>query len=427
MIVLIIAHIVILFSLAFLIFKNEQTSLRLFFWPALALRVAAGVAFGVLYNYYYGIGDTLAYFHDAEHLVDLAQQNPLAYLRFLWATDLSHDIFSELLFTQPRALFFSKLTSVFCLFTGTNYWITGLYFSFIAFVFSWYLVRIIVNQFSIVAPAVFAFLFFPSILFWTSGIIKEALALPALFFIVGVFLKLYQRDKISLWEWTLLPLTLWLLWNLKYYYLAVLLPVLITLLVLRLTPAIQLRSWPVKVLIACGIFIVPVYVVSLLHPNFYPERLFDVIVTNYHAMLQLSSPGDVVIFSGLEPSTTSMLQHSPKAIATGLFRPFLWEASNMLQGIAAFENLFLLIMTLTAAYKWIKTSAVREAELIIGTLIYCVLLSAFLTLSTPNYGTLSRYRVGFLPFFVFVISLQSHQLYNLIEIFQRTVSRLVRK
>src|SRR5690606_33751851 len=183
MIVLIIAHIVILFSLAFLIFNNEQTSLRLFFWPALALRVAAGVAFGVLYNYYYGIGDTLAYFHDAEHLVDLAQQNPLAYLRFLWATDLSHDIFSELLFTQPRALFFSKLTSVFCLFTGTNYWITGLYFSFIAFVFSWYLVRIIVNQFSIVAPAVFAFLFFPSILFWTSGIIKEALALPALFFI----------------------------------------------------------------------------------------------------------------------------------------------------------------------------------------------------------------------------------------------------
>jgi hypothetical protein len=28
----------------------------------------------------------------------------------------------------------------------------------------------------------------------------------------------------------------------------------------------------------------------------------------------------------------------------------------------------------------------------------------FLALSTPNFGTLSRYRAGFLPFFVFVIA-----------------------
>ncbi|HYF67155.1 MAG TPA: hypothetical protein VD884_03420 [Ohtaekwangia sp.] len=427
MIVLVIAHIVILFSLAFSIFKNEQSTLRLFFWPALAVRLAVGVAFGLLYTYYYGAGDTLAYFHDAESLADLAQQNPVGYLRFLWATDLSHDVITELLFKEPRALFFSKLTSVFCLLTGKNYWITGLYFSFIAFTFSWYLIRIIVKQFSIVAPAVLAFLFFPSMLLWTSGIIKEALAVPALFFITGVFLKLYQRDKMFRWEWILLPIMLWILWNLKYYYLAVLLPVMITLLVLRLIPAIQLRSWPVKLLIACGVFIVPLYVVGMLHPNFYPERLFDVIVTNYYAMVQLSTPQDVVIFSGLEPTAGSILQHSPKAIATGLFRPFLWEASNVLQTIASLENLFLLLMALTAAYKVVKTRVVREPELMIGILLYCILLSVFLTLSTPNYGTLSRYRVGFLPFFVFVISLQSSLVYNLTEIFQRTVSRLVPK
>jgi len=29
-------------------------------------------------------------------------------------------------------------------------------------------------------------------------------------------------------------------------------------------------------------------------------------------------------------------------------------------------------------------------------------LAVFLALSTPNFGTLSRYRVGFIPFFVFL-------------------------
>jgi hypothetical protein len=38
---------------------------------------------------------------------------------------------------------------------------------------------------------------------------------------------------------------------------------------------------------------------------------------------------------------------------------------------------------------------------------YSVLLCIFLALSTPNFGTLIRYRVGFLPFLLVLICRQS--------------------
>jgi hypothetical protein len=42
--------------------------------------------------------------------------------------------------------------------------------------------------------------------------------------------------------------------------------------------------------------------------------------------------------------------------------------------------------------------------LFLATASYCIVLCVFLALSTPNLGTLSRYRVGFLPFLIFLLA-----------------------
>ncbi len=45
--------------------------------------------------------------------------------------------------------------------------------------------------------------------------------------------------------------------------------------------------------------------------------------------------------------------------------------------------------------------------IVMAALVFICVLCIFLALSTPNLGTLSRYRVGFLPFFV-LLTLADH-------------------
>src|SRR5690606_12783441 len=118
-----------------------------------------------------------------------------------------------------------------------------------------------------------AFLFFPSIVFWTSGLIKESLAMACLFFLTAVLLKLYESMRLSWWQWLLIPFSLWMLWNLKYYYLAVFLPIVATTLVMRflIKPRVQFATGRWKYVVWMVIFTIPLYVASIVHPNFYPE------------------------------------------------------------------------------------------------------------------------------------------------------------
>jgi hypothetical protein len=115
--------------------------------------------------------------------------------------------------------------SLFCLITFNNYWITSLYFSFASFCGAWILVKQIIG-FSPSAKnvAMASFLFFPSVVFWSSGLIKESLAMASLFFLCSLFVKAWQRKTPGWIEYLFLIVSLWVLWNLKYYYLAVLVP-----------------------------------------------------------------------------------------------------------------------------------------------------------------------------------------------------------
>lgn len=427
---ILLAHSAVLFSVAYMLWKRDAAPFRKFFWPALLVKLAAGIALGLVYTYYYTIADTFVYFEDGCRIARLARTDWQAYIRFLWSGDESFAFWDQLHFQQPRALFLSKITSVACLFSAGNYWVISLYFSFVSFCGSWFLFRIIARLFpSLQDSAALAFLFFPSIVFWSSGLIKESLAMTALYYTVGVFLKIWAREKINVVQWLLLLLSLWVFWNLKYYYLAVLMPVLLTALVVRffILPRTVFKSAVLELLIWTVVFLMPLFIVSKIHPNFYPERFLEVIVLNYDGFAELSKPGDAIVYEGLRADAGSVLRHAPKALFSGLFRPFVWEAGNIFQLAAALENAVLLVLLLTSWPQW--RNAVRSPQriLILSGIVYIVLLCIFLALSTPNFGTLVRYKVGFLPFFVLLTAAGNPFLLRVKSFLQRRFSSLVQK
>lgn len=397
-------NILILFTIAYLVWRKEPELLKPFFWPGLILRLCGGLFIGVLYNGYYTGGDTWVYFNDGSAIAALAGESWSGYLQFLWSGQ--HPSLPDFGQVPPRALFFTKIASLSVLLSGYNYWIASCWFSLLSFLASWFLVR----EIDAIQPrwrgaALFSFLFLPSVVCWTSGLIKESIAMASLCFVVVVFLRTWSGRKVSIPMGLMLIPAVWILWGLKYYYLAVLLPVTITELIMNRVVRPRLRG--MNSYTSTGIwlilFLIPVSLVSVLHPNFYPQRFLDVIVTNYETFESISDPNDVVHFSGLAAEPWSIVSHSPKALIAGLFRPFLWEATSIVKLMAATETLFLLVLfigfvpaTISRKEPW--------SVLSLPLIVYCCALAIFLALSTPNLGTLSRYRVGFLPFFVLLIT-----------------------
>src|SRR4029077_15012939 len=125
--------------------------------------------------------------------------------------------------------------------------------------------------------------------------------------------------------------SLWIVWNLKYYWISVFLPVMCTSLIvqaisnrLKIPSRLKLSLWMVLFFVLC-------LGASLLHPNFYPGRILQVVIENNQAFVSHSDPDDLIHYGLLEPTVVSIIAHSPWALASGLFRPFLWEANTMLK------------------------------------------------------------------------------------------------
>jgi hypothetical protein len=253
-------------------------------------------------------------------------------------------------------------------------------------------------------PAVIAFLFFPSVVFWTSGMIKESIAIGGLFYLAAIFLKIWFNKKIRLPEFLLAAIMLWICWNLKYYFMAIFLPVVLSTLLFKfIFQKRRIRRAVFEIVAWVAMFILPLFLISFLHPNFYPERFLEVIVSNNSAYNQLSEPGDVIVFTDLQGEVGSIIRNAPWALFSGLFRPFFWEATTILQFFSGIENSLLLLFTAIALFQ-IKTNKTSPHRiLVLSVIVYVALLCIFVTLSAPNFGTLSRYRGAYLSFFVFLL------------------------
>ena len=129
---------------------------------------------------------------------------------------------------------------------------------------------------------------------------------------------------------------------------------------------------------------------------------------------------NVIHFDDLRAAPLSILKNTPWALFSGLFRPLFWEASSIIQLLAAVENTIVLLLFLATIFRIRQYVTSPHRMLIITLVVFVVLLCVFLTMSAPNFGTLSRYRAGYLSFFIFMILCDN----PLVQYFVRKLKRL---
>jgi hypothetical protein len=392
-------HSILLLLFVIWLWKRDTGSLHKFYWPALIVKVVAGISLGIIYSTYYNPSDTFTFFQLAVDQANLAREDVGSYLRFLFSSREGYYL------GEHRTVFFTKVTSVLVLLTGNNYWITSVYYSLLSFFAAWYVSNTIARLFpDYKIPACIAFLFFPSVVFWSSGIIKESLAMAAMFFLTAVFLKLWVKERISILLILLSVICGVIIFNLKYYYLAAFIPITASSLIAqRLSEKFEIKSLLKQILLWSCILIFGFLIVTFLHPNFSPSRILEVVTHNNNVFMDVCTPDDVIHFYNLKPTWGSMLINAPWAFISGLFRPFVWEANTIFKFITGVENLVLLILTIFS-FPYLKIM-IRSPHrlLMLAVILYCAVLSIFLALSTPNFGTLARYGAGYLPFVALLV------------------------
>ncbi|HQQ96152.1 MAG TPA: hypothetical protein PLX35_02770 [Cyclobacteriaceae bacterium] len=389
-----------LLALTYYLVSKLKPGDRSLFIAGLTVKCLAGVTLGLTYMYYYdGMGDTLQYWNESSAIA-ARMTSPAQTLDILWSELPDSTLMSSGVHGVPRSFFFSKVAAIISWFTGGNYWMMAVVFSFISFLAAW---KLFLQLQTYRIPAAVALFFFPSVVFWSSGLIKESLGLASIYVLVSLFLTWYRRGHVVGYNYILGVVAVWVGWNLKYYWLGILAPVLLATIsvvyIKRLWP-----SWKSFEVGLAGVLLATFLLISTgLHPNFYPERIAAVIVESNAAFVSLSEPAGIIHFDNLQPQVGSLLWNAPWALFSCLFRPWIGEARQLVSMLAALENTVVLVLLLLAC-RSIRSAWHSPDRLLTGAVItYTILLAVFLALSSPNLGTLSRYKVGFLPFLVMLL------------------------
>jgi hypothetical protein len=105
----------------------------------------------------------------------------------------------------------------------------------------------------------------------------------------------------------------------------------------------------------------------------------------------------------MEQSISGLIKKIPAGIVATLYRPFIWESKNLMMLFSAIESLLVLLFTL---YVIFKTGIFKFLHFIFSDpfvflcIFFSLLFAAFVGVSTLNFGTLVRYRIPILPFYL---------------------------
>jgi hypothetical protein len=311
-------------------------------------------------------------------------------------------------------LFYYKLFAVLSMASGGLLWLNGLYLSLLCFVGCWALVRVLSQTFPLAptAAAGVAFLAWPTVVWWTAGLTKETLLVGAGAGVAAIVLSaIYGSRPIGYGRvigGTLLLLVLaWLMLHVRYLFALPLLGGLLALSTVQLATRQGWlgRSWLAQasgLLLIAGLAGGTAWALGgeLLSLRFFSRE----IAANYRHGLLTSVGRPHLEYTNWQPTPASLLQHAPLAVAQVLVRPWPGESKQPFYVGAGLENLVLAgLVGLALVGAWRGRAGHLPAGLVLLLVAYCLLLAAFIGLSTPNLGTLSRYRAAMLPWLLLLL------------------------
>ncbi|MBC6607900.1 hypothetical protein H8B13_13825 [Hymenobacter sp. BT188] len=398
-------NILLLVALVYWLRRQARASaLRKVLLPALGLRLLAGSAACVM------LTSDAAYFQFWGKLLNAQLwDNPSAWLQTLLGEEF-HGYGGKLIFHGfSNTFFLIKLLSVLNLGSLGNTLVNGAYLSLFSFVGSWQLVRAVEGALPRVpvGAAAVAWLAWPSVVYWSSGITKESLLIGSGAWLTALVIGwVYGGQPVRLVGIVGALLLAWLHFKMRFFFAGLLLGGLASLIVVHLLQQFfsRARHWLVQLAIILVVLVGGMRVAAEVIPVLRVNKFTNQLSNNYHQLLRASRTRPHIEYADLKPTLESMLRYAPKAVVSTITRPWLGEDKQLLYIVAGLENLALLLLIGVAFVALARhRPGYLPFALVVILVLYCLALAALLGLSTPNLGTLNRYRAVLLPYLVFLL------------------------
>ncbi len=387
-----------------------------YFLPGLFVKVVGALGVCLVYVYYYKGGDTLVYYHDNSCVARLFLLNPYSAVKYTFS-DINVRLFSSFdrstdwpIYAFDRtAVYVTKITWVLSLLSYNSFLGQTMLLALITYIPIWRMYKMFISEFpALQKELAFAILFIPSVFFWGSGLLKDTLTFSAVSLFASSFyhlVKLKRKYAINLF---FLFISGWVLMKIKPYILFAMLPgTLIWFASYRLEKVENklIRSAIAPTLITLALLLGFLFL-KLLGDSFKDYSVDNILQKAMITQQDLKQDyyhGSSFDIGDFDPTLSGVAKKAPAAIIAALFRPFLWESYNPGMIVSGIENLVILIFTI---YLLIRLKVYYFAKLVLKNhlLFFSISFSLFFAfavgLSTSNFGSLVRYKIPAIPFFV---------------------------
>ncbi|MFL5730156.1 MAG: hypothetical protein ACJ75J_11780 [Cytophagaceae bacterium] len=412
-------YLIIIFAVLLILRSKlvKDPIIRKYFFPALVSKIFGALCLGFVYQFYYKGGDTLIYFMGAGHLYQAMYEAPWEAIQLFLSS--GNEIIPEAyeytsvipFYEDPPTYFIVKLAGICSLFGFHTYAVTAVFFALIAFSGGWAmfltLYRLYPHLHKQFAISIF---FIPSIFFWGSGILKDTITLSALGWIFYAFVNIFIRKVTIKRSFIILGLATYVVLSVKIYILLCFIPAICIWLFSIFSK--QIKSSATRAFLRPVLFLGSVILGLMAAEQISSENdkySFDKIIeTSQNTSSYLLSISAEVNGSGydlgpMDGSIKGFLEKAPAAIWVTMFRPYVWEATKLIIQLSAFESLFFLLLTLTTILKvgiFKVFGVIKNNDYLIFSLVFSITFAFAIGVSTSNFGTLVRYKIPFLPFFI---------------------------
>ncbi|HEX5171542.1 MAG TPA: hypothetical protein VFW11_20330 [Cyclobacteriaceae bacterium] len=415
--------ILLVYTIAYLIrpLVTDEVN-RKYFFPALTVRIIGALAVGFVYQFYYGGGDTFAYHtHGSRVIWEAFIDSPAKGLDLLFSNGQHHAetySYSNRIwyFRDQQSFFIIRVAAFLDAFTFSTYSGTAVLFAVIAFTGSWLLFLCFYKLYPDFHRWLsIACMFIPTVFFWGSGIFKDTLTLAALEVATFLAFKISEDRKGSLLYVGIFVLCCWVIYSIKIYILLTFLPAIILWTFTRYL--VNVQSQMLKILMLPFTIILSVvsgyYAIQKVaedDPRYNLQRIAETAkITAYdirYGWGARAGEGSGYTLGELDGSFESLVRLAPQAINVSLFRPYLWEVRNPFMLLSAVEGLILLGITFYVLIK-ARTDFFRRMSQpeILFCMIFSLVFAFSVGVSTYNFGTLSRYKIPLMPYYLVGIGL----------------------
>ena len=413
--------------------KDGDEYERKLFSKGLIIKLFSALSIAFVYLFYYEGGDTIIYMHDANIMASLFFDDINVFSDFLFnglidsesgsVSNWKHFFKVRGLYNNyflyrndERAFFMVRLMGVVAIITNGSFIASGMVVGAFCYLGTWKIYKLFVEYYpSFRKQLSYTIIFIPSVMFWGAGVLKDPVTLGALGFLMYYVHNILKSRKVLI-SIIYIVIFSFLIISIKPYILnAFIVGVgcwLLSNYMVKIQSAVfKALIFPILLVVSIGAVFGLLSLFSGDTGKYSFDKALDEAALVQSDLKQDYYGGHRFDIGSFEPTLSGVLGKAPIAIATTLYRPFIWEANNVFVMLSALESTVIIVFTFLAIFriKLLNLQGVLLANpLLFFSFVFSLFFAFFIGLTSANFGALVRYKIPLMPFYISMVFILSN-------------------